>query len=78
MPPARPPLDAPEGLPPHWPWEATFLHALLRWARALLWLPGQGQVTYVELALDFEEHAGRALPAAPGHKLAGRVPPLCE
>ena len=28
---ARPPLDAPEGLPPHWPWEAAFLHALLRW-----------------------------------------------
>ena len=77
-PPARPPLDAPEGLPPHWPWEATFLHALLRLARALLWLPGKGQVTYVELALDFEEHAGRALPAAPGHKLAGRVLPLRE
>ena len=77
-PPARPPLDAPEGLPPHWPWEATFLHALLRWAGALLWLPRQGQVTYVELALDFEEHAGRALPAAPGHKLAGRVLPLRE
>ena len=55
---------------------AMFLYALLRWAGALLWLPGQGQVTYVELALDFEEHAGRALPAAPGHKLAGRVLPL--
>ena len=78
MPPARPPLDAPAGLPPQWPWEATFLHALLRWAGALLWLPGQGQVTYAELALDFEEHAGRALPAAPGHKLAGRVLPLRE
>ena len=78
MPPARPPLDAPEALPPHGPWEATFLHALLRWAGALLWLPGQGQVTYVELALDFEEHAGRALPAAPGHKLVGRVLPLRE
>ena len=75
-PPARPPLDAPAGLPPQWPWEATFLHALLRWAGALLWLPGQGQVTYAELALDFEEHAGRALPAAPGHRLAGRVLPL--
>ena len=78
MPPARPPLDAPEGLPPHWLWEATFLHALLRWAGALLWLPGQGQVTYVELPLDFEEHVGRALPVAPGHKLAGRVLPLRE
>ena len=77
-PPARPPLDAPAGLPPQWPWEATFLHALLRWAGALLWLPGQGQVTYAELALDFEEHAGRALPAAPGHRLAGRVLPLRE
>ena len=44
MPPARPPLDAPEGLPPHWPWEATFLHALLRWAGALLWLPEPSHV----------------------------------
>ena len=78
MPPARPPLDAPDGLPSHWPWEATFPHAFLRWAGALLWLPDQGQVTYVELALEFEEHAGRAPPAAPGHKLAGRVPPLRE
>ena len=52
--------------------------ALLRWAGALLWIPGQGQVTYRELALDFEEHAGRTLPAAPGHKLAGRVLPLRE
>ena len=77
-PPARPPLDAPAGLPPQWPWEATFLHALLRWAGALLWLPRQGQVTYAELALDFEEHAGRALPAAAGHRLAGPVPPLRE
>ena len=43
-----------------------------------MWLPGQGQVTCGELALDFEEHAGRALLAAPGHKLAGRVLPLRE
>ena len=71
MPPARPPLDAPEGLPPHWPWEATFLHALLRWAGALLWLPGQGQVTYVELALDFEERAGRALQRLQGTSWRG-------
>ena len=68
---ARPPLDAPEGVPAHWPWEARFLHALLRWAGALLCLPGQDQVRYVELALDFKEHTGRALPAAPGHKLGG-------
>ena len=74
----EPLFDAPEGLPPHWPWEATFLHALLWSAGALLWLPGQGQVKYVELALDFEEHAARALPAAPGHKLAGRVLPPRE
>ena len=44
----------------------------------MLWLPGHGQVTYVELALDFEEHAGRAVPAALVHKLAGRVQPLRE
>ena len=66
------------GLPLHWPLEPAFLHALLRWARAFLWLPGQGQVTYMELALDFKEHAGRALPAAPEHKVAGCVLPLRE
>ena len=78
MPPARHPLEGLAGLPPHWKWEATFLHALLWWGATLLWLPGQGQVLYVELALDFREHAGRAIPAALGQELAGRVLPLCE
>ena len=37
--------------------------ALLQWANQLEWLPGQCHVTYVEVALDFEAHAERALPA---------------
>ena len=37
---------------------------LICWLRELQWKPtGEGQVTFVELALDFEAHCGRALPA---------------
>ena len=39
------------------PWEASFAVAFLQWANQHRWLPGQGHVTYVELALDFEAHA---------------------
>ena len=55
-PPARPPLDAPEGLPPHWPWEATFPHTLLRWAGALLCpvvAPGPGPSHVRGIGLGF-------------------------
>ena len=50
--------------------------ALLQWASRLRWLPGQGHVTYVELALDFEAHAARALPAPSDHRLRGVTLPL--
>ena len=49
---------------------------LLRWASRLRWLLGQGHVTYVELALDFEAHAERALPAPSDHRLPGVTLPL--
>ena len=77
-PPAPPaaPLALRAGPPPGWPWEASFAMALLQWASRLRWLPGQGHVTYVELALDFEAHAARALPAPSDHRLRGVTLPL--
>ena len=77
-PPAPPvaPLAMRAGPPPGWPREASFAVALLQWASQLRWLPGQGHVTYVELALDFEAHAGRALPAPSDHRLWGVTLPL--
>ena len=66
-PPAPPsaPLALRAGPPPGWPWEASFAMALLQWASRLRWLPGQGHVTYVELALDFEAtRSGHSWPPA--------------
>ena len=63
--------------PPGRPWEASFAVALLQWASRLRWLPRQGNVTYVELALDFEAHAERALPGPIDHRLRGVTLPLC-
>ena len=74
-PPAAP-LALRAGPPPGWPWEASFAVALLQWAGQLRWLPGPGHVTYVELALDFEAHAERALPAPSDHRLRGVTLPL--
>ena len=50
--------------------------ALLRWASPLRCLPGQGHVTYVELAPDFEAHAEPALPALSDHRPRGVTLPL--
>ena len=77
-PPAPPtaPLALRAGPLPGWPWEASFAVALLQWASRLRWLPGQGHVTYVELALDFEAHAELALPAPSNHRLRGLTLPL--
>ena len=66
--PAQEPLQLLQGSLAGWPWERGFAEALVRWASALQWVPGLGQVTYPELALDFESHSNRALPAKPGHR----------
>ena len=50
----------------------------MRWASALQWVPGSRQVTYAELALGFESHSNRALPARMGHRHARQVPSLRE
>ena len=46
----------------------------LRWARCLRWT--EGEVTYAELALDFELTVRRAPPARPEHLLQMAVLPL--
>ena len=74
------PLPRPEPLPiavrnmapSEWGWERAFLVDLLLWLAQLQWMPpGAGQVTFIELALDFEATAGRALPPTPQSSLQG-------
>ena len=47
-----------------WRWDSDFRDDLLRWVNELVWIPGKGQVSFMELAMDFEcacrmQHAGR-------------------
>ena len=64
------------GTPPDWRWPQDFIHDLVRWARTLAWMPGPAEVSWAELALDYEAFVGRALPASPDHWLRGtRLPP---
>ena len=41
-------------------------------------MPGKGCVTFIELALDFEAHSGKAMPAAPSAELESIVLSLHE
>ena len=50
--------------------------AVLRWLHALHWPDEPGTVTYIELALDFEEFIECTLPTAPQTKFAGHTLPL--
>ena len=61
-----------------WQWEMPFLADLLRWLRELHWAPEPGTVTFLELALDFEEFAQRTLPHAPQAKFKGTTLSLQE
>ena len=55
-----------------WGWEQAFLVDHLLWLAQLHWMPlGAGQVTFIELALDFEATAGQALPPTPQSLLQG-------
>ena len=49
---------------------------LVSWAFMLCWQ--EGEVSYAELAMDFEATSGRALPARPEHALRMIVLPLQE
>ena len=51
---------------------------LVRWARALAWMPGPAEVSWAELALDYQAFVGRALPASPNHRVRGMRLPLGE
>ena len=61
-----------------WQWEMPFLADLIRWLRELHWAPEPGTVTFLELALDFEELAQRTLPHAPQAKFKGTTLSLQE
>ena len=45
-------LQLMQGLPRGWKWDQQLAADILRWARCLWWTAGE--VTYAELALDFE------------------------
>ena len=76
--PAAPAMRLHPGVPPGWPWEPAFAQDLVRWAAALRWQDGPGDVTWAELALDCETFLGRPLPASPHHQLRGMRLPLGE
>ena len=61
-----------------WKWESAFQVVLFSWLRDLQWMPGKGSVTFIELALDFEAHSGRVMPAAPSAELESTVLSLQE
>ena len=73
------PLPRPEPLPiavrnmsSEWGLEWVFLVDLLLWLAQLHWMPpGASEVTFIELALNFEATAGRALPPTPQSSLQG-------
>ena len=65
-------------LPGDWRWGADFLPTPPKWLSELMWLrPDEGfprghcQVSFVELALDYEPYAGRPLPPTPHTRFKG-------
>ena len=71
-------LPAMGALSRDWKWGTDFLPAMVAWLQDLEWLPaddtllqGHGHVSFMELALDFETHAGRPLPPTPQSRFAG-------
>ena len=66
------------GAPPGWRWPHDFVQDLVTWARALAWMPGPAEVSWAELALDYEAFVGWALLASLDHQLRGTRLPLGE
>merc|ERR1711860_454215 len=64
--------------PRDWGWETAFLVDLLSWLNRLQWSEGKGHVTFIELALDFEATAERAIPPSPQAALTGGTLSLQE
>ena len=61
-----------------WKWGNDFLPAMVAWLQNLEWLLADdpllqrhGHVSFMELALDFEMHAGRPLPPIPQSTFPG-------
>ena len=61
-----------------WGWAPAFATTLLSWLSKLKWPGGLGEVTYVELALDYEGFSGQCLPSTPNSRLCGLALPLSE
>ena len=71
-------LPAMGQLPRDWKWGPDFQPAVLRWLSELQWLPrddslpeAHRQVSFMELALDFESYTGRPLPLTPQTRFKG-------
>ena len=71
-------LPAMGQLPRDWKWGPDFQPAVLRWLSELQWLPrddslpeAHRQVSFLELALDFESYTGRPLPPTPQTRFKG-------
>ena len=71
-------LPAMGQLPRDWKWGPDFQPAILRWLSELQWLPrddslpeAHRQVSFLELALDFESYTGRPLPPTPQTRFKG-------
>ena len=75
-------------MPREWRWGLDPLPMVIRWTAELQWLKmpppecrrpqAHWQVSYMELALDFEAYAGRQLPPAPQSRFVGGEMPLQE
>ena len=61
-----------------WRWDSDFRDDLLRWVNELVWIPGKGQVSFMELAMDFECFTARTLPASPQAVYRATALPLPE
>ena len=78
-------LPAMGQLPRDWKWGPDFQPAVLRWLSELQWLPREDslpeahrQVSFPELALDFESYTGRPLPPTPQTRFKGGETSLQE
>ena len=67
-------------IPPQlWKWPMTFLAGLLEWLNSLQWIPGPGEITFLELVLDYEAWTGSCVPEGSQWDGAVRGPmPLSE
>ena len=62
-----------------WKWPTRFRLNLIGWLDELQWIDAPGQVTFLELAMDFEAFSRRPIPPAPEAKYArAGVLPLAE